>query len=44
MLSVTEYFRDMSALLGQVDSKEVQALLDAILNAYHNASYYAPTP
>jgi D-sedoheptulose 7-phosphate isomerase len=39
MLSVTEYFEGLSALLDRVDPREVQALLDAILDAYHNERF-----
>jgi D-sedoheptulose 7-phosphate isomerase len=36
MTSVTEYFGGLSALLNRVDVQEVQALVDALLDAYHN--------
>ena len=39
MSSVTEYFEGLSALLGRVNPQEVQALLDAILEAYHNERF-----
>ena len=35
MLSVTKYFQDLSGLLERVDVQEVQALLEALLDAYH---------
>jgi D-sedoheptulose 7-phosphate isomerase len=36
MLSVTTYIEDMVDLLRQVDPDEVQALVDALIDAYHN--------
>ena len=39
MLSVTEYFQDLTTLLGQVDPGEVDALLEALLDAYHKKRF-----
>ena len=36
MLTVTAYIRDLIELLHQVDLKEVQALVDALVDAYRN--------
>jgi D-sedoheptulose 7-phosphate isomerase len=39
MTSLTKYLQDLSELLDRVDPQEVQALLDAILEAYHNERF-----
>jgi D-sedoheptulose 7-phosphate isomerase len=39
MLSVTTYLQDLGGLLERVDVGEVQALLDALLDAYHNGRF-----
>jgi D-sedoheptulose 7-phosphate isomerase len=39
MLSITEYVQDISALLNRVDPLEVQVLVDAILEAYHDERF-----
>jgi D-sedoheptulose 7-phosphate isomerase len=39
MLSVTTYIEDMVGLLRQVDPDEVQALVDALIDAYRNGRF-----
>ena len=39
MLSITEYVQDIGVLLSRVDPLEVQVLIDAILEAYHDERF-----